>query len=295
MAAYFFDSVALAKLYRRADHRGRGRCSPTRRLRPRRAETDPLPFAVRANSKFQIPLYPNHLPSTNTRFAPSFLLPSSQKEAMATSKQTAANRQNAQKSTGPRSAEGKAASRFNALKTGIDAQAQVIPGEDPEQLEDLVAAYQERFSTATPERRLLVDTLVNCEWLLRRLSRGEAELWQYEAESTKSGFKSNEHPNGRVLSFADRVFERLQRRIDATHRNYHRALKELQTLEVAQQPVERPTAQPGAPATGIPGPAPSESNQQPGPQIGFVPQPLETGNRRREQDAGVPDEDRRVL
>jgi hypothetical protein len=46
---------------------------------------------------------------------------------MATPKQNQANRQNAQRSTGPRSAEGKAASRFNALKTGIDAKAQGTP------------------------------------------------------------------------------------------------------------------------------------------------------------------------
>ena len=40
---------------------------------------------------------------------------------MASQKQLAANRLNAQKSTGPRSVEGKAHSSMNALKTGIDA------------------------------------------------------------------------------------------------------------------------------------------------------------------------------
>jgi hypothetical protein len=44
---------------------------------------------------------------------------------MATSAQIAANRANAQKSTGPRSAEGKSASRFNALKHGIDANTEL--------------------------------------------------------------------------------------------------------------------------------------------------------------------------
>ena len=39
---------------------------------------------------------------------------------MATIQQIEANRLNAQKSTGPRSVERKAASRFNATKTGID-------------------------------------------------------------------------------------------------------------------------------------------------------------------------------
>ena len=193
---------------------------------------------------------------------------------MSTLKQTQANRQNAQKSTGPRSVEGKAASRFNALQSGIDAKAQVLPGERPDQLAILVTEYQERFSTAAPERRVLVDTLVNCEWLLRRLSRGEAELWQYEAERTESGFKSNEHPNGRVLYFADRVFERLQRRIDATHRNYHRALKELQRLEDAGRAEEpEPPESVAVDSTAISTqtiPQPYQ-NQQPGQQIGFVP------------------------
>ena len=194
---------------------------------------------------------------------------------MSSPKQTRANRQNAQKSTGPRSAEGKAASRFNALKSGIDAKSQVLPDEDPDQLEVLVAEYQERFSTATPERRLLVDTLVNSEWLLRRLNRAEAELWQYEAELTESSYSSNEHPNGRVLYHGDQVFDRLQRRIDSIGRNYHRALKELQRLEAEEQPAECPTERSEPPATGVPAPASSQSNRQPGPQIGFVPQPAE--------------------
>ena len=211
---------------------------------------------------------------------------------MAKPHQNEANRQNAQNSTGPRSAEGKAASRFNALKSGIDAKSQVIPGEDPDQLEVLVAEYQERFSTATPERRLLVDILVNSEWLLRRLNCAEAEFWQYEAQRTKSSYDSNKHPIGRVLYFGDRVFDRLQRRVDAINRNYHRALKELQSLEAAGQPVERPATgvpsgagfpacpvkvseQPGPPATEIAAHTQSKSNQQHGPQIGFVPQSAE--------------------
>ena len=47
---------------------------------------------------------------------------------MSSLKQTEANRLNAQKSTGPRTTAGRAVSRFNALKSGIDAEAEVIPG-----------------------------------------------------------------------------------------------------------------------------------------------------------------------
>ena len=62
---------------------------------------------------------------------------------MATQAQINANRANALKSTGPRSAEGKSASRFNALKHGIDAASIVIPGEDPAEYEALAAGYHQ--------------------------------------------------------------------------------------------------------------------------------------------------------
>src|SRR5664279_1553771 len=93
--------------------------------------------------------------------------------------QIEANRLNAQKSTGPRSVESKAAIRFNALKTGIDAQSQVIPGEDPAALALLAAEYYDRYHPSTPEVRALVDTLIAAEWLQRRFRTLEAQLWQF--------------------------------------------------------------------------------------------------------------------
>ena len=101
---------------------------------------------------------------------------------MSTLRQIDANRANAQKSTGPRSAEGKAVVRFNALKTGIDARSQVIPGEDPAALELLAAEYYHRYQPATPEVRALVNALVTAEWLQRRFRALEAQLWQYNIQ-----------------------------------------------------------------------------------------------------------------
>jgi hypothetical protein len=197
---------------------------------------------------------------------------------MATTQQTEANRQNAQKSTGPRSPEGKAVSRFNALKSGIDAESHVIPGEDSAKLETLVAEYRERFDTSAPECRMLVDTMIACEWQARRLIRAEASFWRYEASRTESSFASNDHPEGRVVFFGDKVFDRLQRRVNAVQRNWERALKQLKSLQdsaaEAVQPPETPAPPPDPPATTPPDPAPPPSNQQPIPQIGFVPQIL---------------------
>ncbi len=50
---------------------------------------------------------------------------------MATAAQIAANRRNAQKSTGPRTPEGNAVVAQNAIKHGLLAQEVVIKGEDP--------------------------------------------------------------------------------------------------------------------------------------------------------------------
>jgi hypothetical protein len=97
---------------------------------------------------------------------------------MATPKQTAANRANAQESTGPRTTAGKSVSRFNALKHGIYAIHQIMFNEKPEDLAELAAEYHELYSPADSKERFLVDTLVHNEWRLRRTRRVEAELWQ---------------------------------------------------------------------------------------------------------------------
>jgi hypothetical protein len=63
-----------------------------------------------------------------------------------TPKQAAASRANSQKPTGPRSAAGKAVSRFNALKHGIYAVHQIMFDETPEDLAELSAEYHELYS-----------------------------------------------------------------------------------------------------------------------------------------------------
>ncbi len=150
---------------------------------------------------------------------------------MATLSQIEANRLNAVKSTGPRSAEGKAASRFNALKTGIDAESMVIPGEDPRVLEELAAEYHERFEPSTPDHRFLVDTLVNAEWQLRRLRKIEAQLWRRELEAVAP--QDREFSHGVAFRNAADPFARLQRRIDAAERVYRRALDKLERSQPA--------------------------------------------------------------
>src|SRR5450631_2450572 len=102
---------------------------------------------------------------------------------MSTPKQIAANRQNALKSAGPRSAQGKAASSANSLKTGLYARSQIIAGEDPAELRALADRYFLRWDPATPEEYFLVATLIDSDWLLRRYSVADAQIWDHEADN----------------------------------------------------------------------------------------------------------------
>jgi hypothetical protein len=164
---------------------------------------------------------------------------------MATDKQTQANRLNARKSTGPRSAEGKAVSSQNALKSGMDAQSQINRGED-RTFAALLDEYLHDHQPQSAIERALVDILVEAEWTLRRLRRTEAQLWEKELadSATKVYYPEGAIPQnlalGRAFDKSQMAFMRLERRRDCVQRTYHRAQKELRELQ---------SARPGLPAS----------------------------------------------
>jgi hypothetical protein len=101
---------------------------------------------------------------------------------MSTLRQIEANRRNAQKSTGPTSVTGKAASSMNALKTGIHAKSLVLPSENQAELEELIEDCYQSLRPTTPEARIFVDEFIYCEWSLRRLRAAETESWKYQSD-----------------------------------------------------------------------------------------------------------------
>jgi hypothetical protein len=151
---------------------------------------------------------------------------------MATLRQIEANRLNAQKSTGPRSVEGKAASRFNAVRYGIDARSLLLPGEDPAELEALAQDYRDRFRPNGPLENYLVDALIQSDWQKRRYLRAEAQLLGTAMLDPEIPV---ECPLGAV--YAQDTTEgvrRILRRLDSAERSYFRALQELRRREPAR-------------------------------------------------------------
>jgi len=144
---------------------------------------------------------------------------------MATENQIAANRSNAQACTGPKSAEGKAASSQNAVKTGLYAKSDVIATESREDYDTLIAEYHNRFHPETPEERCLVDDLIRSEWLGRRYMAAASAILDYDFTAYKT------QDLGLAFIRRSEALSRAQRCITANQRNYAHTLKQLQTIQ----------------------------------------------------------------
>ena len=88
---------------------------------------------------------------------------------MTSDKQVRANRQNALKSTGPKTSEGKAAVRQNALKHGLLSQEVLLPGEDEAALKELGECLRAELQPVGELENLLVDRIIAAHWRLRRV------------------------------------------------------------------------------------------------------------------------------
>ena len=95
---------------------------------------------------------------------------------MTSIKQIHANQRNALKSTGPRTDEGKGASKMNALKHGLMAREVVMPGESSEDFGNLRGMLHQEFEPVGFYEQLRVDELAGLFFRLFRVYRIEGEI-----------------------------------------------------------------------------------------------------------------------
>jgi len=115
----------------------------------------------------------------------------------ATEAQINANRENAQKSTGPRSTQGKAASNRNGLTHGLCAGKHILPGEDPG---DFLFLVQDLFNTFRPvgeaeEKPVL--RIAAGQWRLDRAFPMEAGLYRDRLADVAKKDKAHEEQYAR--------------------------------------------------------------------------------------------------
>jgi hypothetical protein len=101
--------------------------------------------------------------------------------------QTAANRRNAAKSTGPKTDTGKAIASQNARKHGLRSQHPIaMDPEDQRAFEEYKASMIESLEPDDEIQRTLVDRIAENAWRLRRILDVETAMIEYNVSEGKS-------------------------------------------------------------------------------------------------------------
>jgi hypothetical protein len=170
----------------------------------------------------------------------------------------AANRRNAQKSTGPRTPEGEAKVRLNALRHGLRSRQVVIPGlEQPWDFTVYLARLEKAFKPKGPLEVRQVREIGEADWQHGRWLRAEATAFalaadkaRAEAEKKSGGFfggldddEGEEEPRHAYFVLPSRAELRTSARYEAAIRRRDQAVRELARLQRERRTRERRGAQ----------------------------------------------------
>ena len=161
---------------------------------------------------------------------------------MATRTQIKANGNNAKKSTGPRTEQGKARVAKNALKHGLLARDTVLPGEDPADFDRQLSALEADIQPADSLEFELVRQIADSQWRMRRLTRLETGFLaaaldetrrltkKYHPERLRPGYDGETQLLGSAMLERTQAFVHLARYDGHLSRRFFRAVKQLADL-----------------------------------------------------------------
>ncbi len=141
----------------------------------------------------------------------------------------AVNRANAQKSTGPKTDQGRAISSQNSFKHGLYSKAILIPGEDPALFEALRAELVAEHRPAGLTEELLVNEIAQHYWRMQRYRSLEAQVYQAQGQ-TQSGATAIDTGNW-VRCIELGLFTSIQRALNSAERSFYKALNTLRELQ----------------------------------------------------------------
>jgi hypothetical protein len=152
---------------------------------------------------------------------------------MTSDRKAEANRRNALRSTGPKTPEGKAAVRLNALKHGLLSREILLPGEDEEALRELGERLRAELQPVGELENLLVDRIIAAYWRLRRLGRVEAGIfaWElYEELAERAESKAREYESGSADELMDLIHTKI-----TDEEKHAQALEKVRQMRSEQQ------------------------------------------------------------
>jgi len=154
-------------------------------------------------------------------------------------KQQQANRQNARHSTGPKTPEGKAAIRFNALTYGLRTRATILPDENAADYSRLWDELEAQWQPQNRTERCYLETMVTSQWLLARVAESEKKVYMFIAFG---------EPQFRMLAQVAKQRAQLERSFRTAIEDMKQSQKERQAREA--QPAKTLSPQPSAPSPG---------------------------------------------
>jgi hypothetical protein len=149
--------------------------------------------------------------------------------------QLAANRANAQLSTGPTSPEGREIVSQNRTTHGLSGKFRLLGWEDAEQFKELVTSLYDEHKPATDSERRLVDSMTQHFWLMQRaLTLQDHLLTQPELDQKTFGlYLRYQTTNERAYYRAKREFA-TQRKEQARQQNGFESQKRQQEAHEAK-------------------------------------------------------------
>jgi len=149
-------------------------------------------------------------------------------------KQLQANRENA-KSGGIKTQQGKAVSRYNAVKHGLLSQEVLLDGEPEQTLLEMGKRMRSELKPVTEIERILVDRIIANTWRLKRALRVEKEIFIDGMESSSIYGKKEKNVGGAFLSdIKYDSYGKFIRYETSIERGLYKALHELQRLQAAR-------------------------------------------------------------
>jgi hypothetical protein len=158
---------------------------------------------------------------------------------MSSQQKIEANRQNAQKSSGPTSPAGKEKSSLNAVKHGWTGQTIVVTPNETEPYQNITAGILKDLAPVGVRESDLAHGIANNRWRLHQLAATEAGLYAIGYIEHKTDFDGNPLAEAmvRALVFQEKRkdFDRLRRYESGIHRQITRDMAELIALQTARK------------------------------------------------------------
>ena len=142
---------------------------------------------------------------------------------MSTLNQMEANRENAIRSTGPRTETGKEISSRNSTRHGLTSRRSILNSEQQEEFDQLHSELTQEYDPQTPTERDLVLEIADQSFRLRRASKIEADL-----------FNQADDDFLKISSELDKV----RRYRTSIERAWHNAIEQIRKIQ--KQPAVKP-------------------------------------------------------